>query len=248
MNINDIFTEIEYTKERSARELFEFVKQKVKELSVWSGEHSRTKTLREMKYRELDKGLSDKFTQELMPFAYYANTYYGNKSEVRFKPCCGSEQYDGIIANNNEKTFVEVTNAIDGKKWRLQKELLVENGVSPWEHNIHGVEGNKTKRNRSASDIITSNELVNHTDVIRTAIELVKEKANNKCKMSMEQKLPYGKDKTILIVTFDDTGFSENDRNDFVNFKQAEIDSMEHNFIKMILFGWDSKKFIPENL
>ncbi|MCH7556857.1 MAG: hypothetical protein IIB56_05300 [Planctomycetes bacterium] len=64
----------------------------------------------------------------------------------------------------------------------------------------------------------------------------------------MEEKLRYGKDKTILIVTFDDTGFSENDRNDFVNFKQAEIDSMEHNFIKIILFGWHSKKFIPENL
>ncbi len=66
--------------------------------------------------------------------------------------------------------------------------------------------------------------------------------------MSMEQKPPYGKDKTILIVTFDDTGFSEKDKNDFVNFKQAEIDSMEHNFIKIILFGWTSKKFIPESL
>ncbi|MBW8040877.1 MAG: hypothetical protein FVQ85_12850 [Planctomycetes bacterium] len=248
MNINDIFTEIEYTKERSTRELFELVKQKEKELRVWSEEHSGTKTLREMKYREFNKGLPNKFAHELTPFAYYANTYYGNKPRVRFKPCCGSEQYDGIIANNNEEIFVEVTNAIDGEKWGLQKELLVENGYSPWEYNIHGVEGDKTKRNRSASDIITSNECANHTDVIRNTKQLVKDTANNKCKMSMEQKLPYGKDKTILIVTFDDTGFSENDRSDFVNFKQAEIDSMEHNFIKIILFGWISKKFIPENL
>ena len=66
--------------------------------------------------------------------------------------------------------------------------------------------------------------------------------------MSMEQKPPYGKDKTILIATFDDTGFSENDRGDFIDFKQTEIDSMEHNFIKIILFGWTSKKFIPERL
>lgn len=242
MDINDILTEIGYTEERSAKELFEFVKHKRKELRAWSG-HSKKET-----YSELNKGLPYKFEHELAPFAYYANTYYGNKPEVRFKPCCGSEHYDGIIVDNSKEVFVEITDAIDGKKWGLQKELLVENGYSPWEYNVHGVEGDKTKRNRSASDIITSNELVNHTDVIRTTIELVKEKANNKCKKSIEQKLPYGRNKSILIVTFDDTGFSENDRNDFVNFKQAEIDSMEHNFIKIILFGWDSKKFIPENL
>ncbi len=248
MNINDILTEIEYTKERSAEELFEFVKQKEKELSVWSGEHSGTKTLREMKHRELDKELFDKFAHELAPFAYFAKNFYGDAPNAMFKPCYGSEQYDGIIANNNKKIFVEITNAIVGWKWGLQKELLIEKGCSPWEHGIHGVQGNKTKRNRSASDIKTSNELVNYTDRIRTTIELVKEKTNNKCKKSMEQKLPYGRNKTILIVTFDDTGFSENVWNDFVYFKQAEIDSMEHNFIKTILFGWISKKFIPENL
>jgi len=248
MNINDILTKIEYTKERSAKELFEFVKQKSKELSEWNPEHSDAKTRREMKYKEHGKGLPYKLEYELKPFAYYANSYYGNKPEVRFIPCCGSEQYDGIIVDNNKKIFTEITDAIDGEKWGLQKELLIENGWSPWEHNIHGVQGNKTKRNRSASDIITSNELVNHIDLIRATKELVKKQAHNKCKMSTEQKLPYGKDKTILFVTFDDTGFSKNDRSDFINFKQAEIDSMEHNFIKIILFGWDSKKFIPENL
>ncbi len=249
MNIKDIFTEIEYTKERSARELFEFVKQKGKELSAWSGEHSGTKTLREMKHRELDKGLPYKFRYELTPFAYYANTYYGNKPEVRFKPCCGSEQYDGIIVVNNRKIFVEIANAIAGRKWGLQKELLVENGVSPWEHNICGVKGNKTKRNRTVSDIIKSDELTNCKDTICKTKELIKETAFNKCKKSLEPKLPYGKGKTILIVTFDDTVlFREKRRDDLINFKQTEIDSMEHNFIKITLFGWDSMKFIPENL
>jgi hypothetical protein len=242
MDINDILTEIDYTRERSAKELFDFVEQKKKELIAWKGS-SRTET-----YSELNKGLPYKFAHELTPFAYYANTYYGNKPEVRFKPYCGSEQYDGIIVDNNKKIFVEITDAIDGWKWGLQKELLTKNGCSPWAHNICGVEGNKTKRNRSAGDIITSNELINDTDLIRAAKEVVKEKANKKCKMSMEQKLPYGKEKTILIVTFDDTGFGENDRTDFANFKQAEIYSMEHNFIKIILFGWNSKQFIPENL
>jgi len=248
MDINDILTEIEYTKERSSEELFEFVKQKRKELKAWNPEHLDAKTRREMRYREHDKGLPYKFEHELAPFAYYANTYYDNKSEVRFKPCCSSEQYDGIIFDDNKEIFVEITDAIAGRKWGLSKELLIENRCSPWPHNIHGVKGNKTKRNRLASDIITSNELVSHPELILAAKELVKEKANKKCKKSMGKKLRYGKDKTILIVTFDDTGFSENDRGDFVKFKEDNIDSMEHSFIKIILFGWISKKFIPENL
>ena len=247
MDINDILTEIEYTKQRSAEELFEFVKQKRKELESWNPEHSDATTCREMRYREYGKGLPYKFEHELAPFAYYANTYYCNKPEVRFKPCCGSEQYDGIIFDNNKKLFVEITDAIDGRKWGLQKEFLIENGCSPWEHNILGVQGNKTKRNRSARDIIVSNDSPSHKETILKAKELVKKAANNKCKMSMEQKQPYGENKTILIITFDDTVFFiESDWNDFVNFKQAEIDSIKHNFIKIILFGWISKKFIPE--
>jgi len=245
VQLDNILTEIEYTKERSAIELFKFVKQKREELKKWKPEHSDAKTRRKMRYRELGKGLLYKFEHELAPFAYYANTFYANKPEVRFKPCCGSEQYDGIILGNNKEIFVEITDAIDGQKWGLQKELLIENGSSPWAHSIHGVKGNKTKRKRLANDIITSNELLSHTDLIRAAKKLVKEKASDKCKKSIEQKLPYGKDQTILIVTFDDTGFGENDRDDFVNFKQAEIDSMEHKFRKIILYGWLGKKFIP---
>ena len=160
MVINDILTKIEYTEKRSTKDLLKFVEHKRKELRAWSG-LSKAET-----YSERAKGLPYKFEHELAPFAYYANTYYGNKPEVRFKPCCGSEQYDGIIFDDNKEIFVEITNAIDGWKWGLQKELLIEKGSAPWAHNIHGVKGNKTKRNRSASDIITSNELVNHKDLI----------------------------------------------------------------------------------
>ena len=119
---------------------------------------------------------------------------------------------------------------------------LLSSNRNASEENLTGSES------ASARDIITRNELTSQADYISAKKNLVKEKASDKCKKSMGEKLPYGESKTILIVTFDDTGFSENDRNDFVNFKQAEIDSMEHNFIKIILFGWVSKKFIPENL
>jgi len=130
MNINDILTEIEYTKERSAKELFEWFTLKNEELSEWCQEHSETKALREIKYRNPSR-LFDKFAHELAPFAYYVKTQYSNKLRARFKPCCGSEPYDGRIIDNGDEIFVEITNAIDGKTWSLQKELLIENGHSP---------------------------------------------------------------------------------------------------------------------
>ena len=197
-----------------------------------------------MRYREYGKGLPYKFEHELKPFAYYANTYYSNKPEVRFGPRCGSEPYDGIIIYNNNEVYVEITDAIDGKIWGLQKELLIEYGHSPWEHNIHGVKGNKTKRNRTVNDIITSNELTKCKDTICKTKELIKETAFNKCKKSLEPKLPYGQGTTILIVTFDDTVFREKRRNDLMELKKTEIDSMKHNFKQIILFGWLSHKFI----
>jgi len=148
MNSNDILSEIEYTKERSAEELFEWFEEKNRQFSEWSKKHSETKHLRQKKHEELSKGLPYKFLMELTPFAYFAKKYYINTPSARFKPCCGSEEYDGIIFDNNKKIFVEITNAIAGRKWGLQKELLIENACSPWAHNIRGVQGNKTKRDK----------------------------------------------------------------------------------------------------
>ena len=247
MNINDILTEVEYTKERSAKELFEWMSLKNKELSEWSWEHSETESLRKIKHRELSKRLPDRFVHELMPFAYYAKSYYGDKREVRFKPCCGSEQYDGIIIDNGEEIFVEITNAIDGKIWGLQKELLIKNGRSPWEHEILGVKGNKTKRTRSVNDIIISEDSPPHSVIIDKIKETVKKAILEKCKKSLKQTLPYGQNKTVLIGTFDDTVIRpdthKNDWEDFLSFKRTELDSMKHNFKKIILFGWLDKKF-----
>lgn len=192
--------------------------------------------------------MPDKFAHELTPFAYYANAYYGNKPEVKFKPCCGSEQYEGIIIDNRNEVFVEITNAIDGKTWGLQKELLVADGHSPWEHAILGVEGSRTKRTRSVRDIKISEDALPHSVIIDKIKKLVEKTVLEKCEKSLEQNLPYGQNKTILIVTFDDTivrpSIRKNYWDDFIDFKRAEVDSMKHNFKKIILFGWLDKKFI----
>ena len=132
--------------------------------------------------------------------------------------------------------------------WGLQKELLLENGHSPWAYGINGVKDNKTKRNRSVNDIIINNEAISHSDLIYKIKKLVKNKVLTKCTKSMEQNLPYGQNRTILIVTFDDTvvrpSISKKDWDNFLDFKQSEVDSIAHNFRKLILFGWLDKQFI----
>jgi hypothetical protein len=244
MNINDIITEAEYTKERSAKELFEWFTQKEKELWTWSQEQST-----KIKHKELSKGLPDKFAHELTPFAYYAKTYYGDIPNVKFKPCCGSEQYDGIIIDNGPEILVEITNAIFGEEWAVMKEVLAEKGIVPWAYDILGVnKKNRAEKKKEAIDIIAGGEerkQVNHIFELR---KLVKKTTEDKCVKSLDALLPYGQNKTILIVTFDDTiirpSTSKEKWDDFVNFKHSEIDSMKHNFKKIILLGWLDKRFI----
>lgn len=244
MNINDILSKNEYTKERSAKELFEWMSLKYEEWSEWMLDNPK------LKYTELNKGLPKKFIFELMPFAYYANNYYSDNSEDMFNPCSGSERYDGIIIDNANKTFVEITYAVDGKISGLQDELLMKTGHSPWEYDILGVKDNKTKRKRSVNDIIISEDSPPHTVIIDKIKTTVKTAISEKCKKSLKQMLPYGQNKTILIATFDDTvirvrtGIHKNDWDNFVSFKQTELDSLEHNFKKITLFGWLDKTFI----
>jgi len=244
MEIEKILTVSEYIKERSAQELFDWMIQKNIELSNWSWEHCNTKELRQIKQRELAKELPNKFIFELIPFAHYAKNYYGDYPNARFIPCCKSESYDGIIIDNSIKTFVEITSAIDGKKRALQLELLLENGLSPSEHNIHGVLGNKTKRNRSVNDIITSNECISTSWAIGKLKELVKKTTLEKCNKSMPPKLVYEQNKTILITTFDDMGIHGEKWDDFEDFKKKEIDSIKHNFKQILLFGRVYYEFI----
>lgn len=244
MNIDDILTKIEYTKERSALELFEWFTQKEKELWAWSQEQHP-----KIKHRELSKGLPDKFAHELTPFAHYANTYYRDIPNARFKPCCDSEQYDGIITDNENKIFVELTNAIFGNEWAIQKEVLAEKGIAPWAYDILGVnKKNRAAKKKQAIDIATGREVAEEVDCICKLKELVKKTVEDKCAKSLDISLPYGQNKTILIVTFDDTvvrpSTSKKGWDDFADFKRTEIDSIKHNFRKITLFGWLNKKFI----
>jgi len=112
------------------------------------------------------------------------------------------------------------------------------------------------KKKKAAIDMFTGDETEenlwkganNVSDCINKLKELVKKTVADKCAKSLKRNLPYGQNKTILIVTFDDTIVRPSTRgkkwDDFVDFKRTEVDSMEHNFKNVILFGWLDKKFI----
>jgi hypothetical protein len=93
-----------------------------------------------------------------------------------------------------------------------------------------------------------SGEIPKQVDCICELKKLVKKRAEKKCVTSLEPSLWYGRNKTIFIVTFDDIvvspSTSKKDWDDFVDFKRTEIDSMKHNFGKIVLFGWCDKTFI----
>lgn len=244
MSINDILPEIEYTKERSAEELFEWMTLKDEELRAWSWEHPK------IKHRELSKELPKKFLHELMPFAYYANTYYGNNPEARFKPCCDTaKKYEGIVVDSGNEIFVEITEAKFGEEWAVIKEVLTEKGIAPCEYDILGVsKKNRAEKKKEAVAIIAGGEERKQVDRICELKKLVKKTAEDKCTKSLDASLPYGQNKTILIITFDDIEISpstiKDNWGDFVDFKHSEIDFMKHIFRKIILFGWCDKKFI----
>jgi len=254
MNINNILTKNEYTKERSAKELFKYATQKDKDLSAWSSEQPR-----KIRYKELGKGLPYKFAHELTPFAYYAKTYYSDNPAVRFKPCCGSERYDGIIIDSGDEIFVEITEAIFGNEWAIIKEVLAEGRPALGAYNILGVnKKNRAEKKRAVMDIFAGDETEenrwkganNPSDCINKLKELVKKSVEDKCTKSFDTSLPYGQNKTVLIVVFDNTfvraGFIKRDWDDFVNFKRNEIDSMKHNFRDIVLFGRSDKTFIDQ--
>ncbi len=247
MDMSKILTEEEYTRERSPKELFEWVKQKEKEVEPWCHKHSKNENLRAIKYRK--NGLLDLFSNECRILAYYAIKKYDNRADVKVKPLCDFEPKDGIIIDNGNEIFVEITHAINEEKKPLQKRLLISNGHSPWEYNILGDKGNGRKQSRSPDDIITDNRPIKSNEIIENVKGLIRKAANKKCEKSMKPKLPYGQKKTVLIVAFDDTGigphFDEHKRWDaIVDFKKNEIDRMPHNFRKIQLFAKLNEKFI----
>ena len=247
MDINEILQKDKYTKERSAKDFLTWTVQKQKEVSQWCHNHSETDNLRAIKYRK--NGLLDLFLSECRILAHYVKKKYGNRADVKVKPLCDSESQDGIIIDNGNEIFVEITQAIDEEKRPLQKLLLISNGHAPWEYNILGVKKGQRKQGRSPDDIITDNRSIKANELIENVKGLIKKAVNKKCEKSMKSKLPYGQKKTVLIVAFDDTGigphFDEHKRwDEIVDFKKNEIDCISHNFRKILLFAELNENFI----
>jgi hypothetical protein len=240
----DILTITDYEQERSPDELYEWAYIKNSELSEWAHSSSRTKNDRATKHRELSKGLPNKFANEALPLSYFAEKYYGGRKDLLFKLYSGRQSYDAKLTSQNQRlsTKIEITNAIKGHIWALQKELLVEKGWAPGEQDIKGVRDHKPKHQRTVEDIQLTIGLHSVSKQLAETSRLIECVTNKKIEKSRQPKKPYGVKQTLLLVTFNDTGF-EHMRDRILEFKHSKIDTREHNFEKIILFGWNSKTF-----
>lgn len=243
-SLTEILDAKNYEKPRFADELYEWAQKKNCEISQWSHQYSSSKKDRIYKHTELSKGLVQKFTEEMLPLSYFAKKFYNGNKEILFQASAENKPYDAIFINKDGKVIkkIEITTASKNEKWGLQKELLIENGRAPWEWNIIGVKNNKTRSQRSADDIITTNNFSNKNERFKKTKELLKEATKKKAEKSLGEDKPYGDKKTVLIVTFDDTGF-ENKRQEILDYKHSNLDELKHSFEKIILFGQISNEF-----
>jgi len=242
--LSDILTTQDYERPRRSEELWDWWRRVDAEISQWAACHSQTREDRTAQYDEINMGLTHKFCHDAFPISYFAHKFYKHVEDARFLLSAGSQQYDAAIIDQTNEIIrkIEVTNAIQGQIWALQKELLAEDGVAPMEENILGVKGAKSKKKRTTADIEICNEAHDTRERVDKVLQLTKSAGSEKTKKSIEAGAPYGVKQTLLIVTFDDTGFDQFEQKVF-QFKRDEIDSLEHNFDEILLFGWLTRRF-----
>jgi hypothetical protein len=77
------------------------------------------------------------FCEELWPLANYAKAFYGNRSDVSFKPVIGNQSHDAELIDDKSGStlcYFEITQALDdeaGYQERLRMEHLVQHGHAP---------------------------------------------------------------------------------------------------------------------
>ncbi len=174
------------------------------------------------KYEGVHSKLGMVFRKEGIILAHYGKKYYGDMSSATIQPSFDGEPYDGIVRKEGEEVRVEITDSIDGPQWDEDREELKRCGYS-----VH--------------DLVA-------TEVVALKVQArIREVMCKKCGKSKDGW--YGENKTVLIITFDDThlGWKETRqkyRDELVEFKRSKIDTIKHPFREILLFGWCEKQFI----
>ena len=153
--------------------------------------------------------LVKKFMEEIWPLALFADAFYRDRSDVRFRPVIGDQPlYDALLIEAGcPQQFLEITQAFDGHQNHLRMRHLVQHRHAP----VTGPNLVQDKLTGSMPETWSDTE--SHEHLLARTFATIQEAVHRK-----SQK-PYGS-QTSLIVEFDDNHIhTESDQrilNDFV--------------------------------
>lgn len=226
--LNEILSKEEYRRKRTAQQLNKWV-EVMDSLLRGIGKRKR--------FEILERGIGKKFIKEVHPLKLFAQHYYKERDDVLFKPELKNLPFDAIILQGEEELYkVEITEAIDGRKWGLQKELLLEQGWAPVTGKIDA--GNTRKHKRKKGDIKATSAAKESYDIFKETLMLIDRALKKKARKKYSNN-------TLLILVFDDQiGFNpDKNQEELKKFVQEKIHSFEFNFHKIFLVGWSGKLF-----
>lgn len=233
--LDGILSKEQYEQRRTPQQLSEYV-----EIV-----HSQ---LREMekatRYRVCGKGIGKKFIKEMHPLNLFAQLYYHARDDISFEARLGDQSFDAqVFKGEKELCKIEITEAIDGLRWALQKELLLENG---WAPGTGTIECPTRKHNRKRGDIKPTLECVETAQHVQQELSLIEEALDTKFEKSNRASGSYGRG-TWLLVAFDDTTIFRPDqlkpcdKEALLDLVRRKIGSFKAGFDKVFLVGWSGR-------
>jgi hypothetical protein len=234
-SINEYLNKGEYEKKRTPSELNKWV-QELNSLIKGMEKNER--------YKLLEGGLGKKFIREVIPLNHFVQHDFSDRTDIWVEPLSGNESADARIYQKEGKELlyeVQITEAIDGDKWALQKELLLgDKGCAPETGVVRRVKMQKGK-----NEIESKSGWRRHSDI-------VKDELKNICH-SLEKKLDcitYCDTKTVLLLYFDDGIVFRPDDEQTAKERillTTEVSKLIHskkpNIDKLVLVGRGGKSF-----
>jgi hypothetical protein len=190
------------------------------------------------RFRVLGNGIGKKFIKEMHPLNLFAQLRYSARDDISVQAILGNQSFDArVFEGHRELCKVEITEAIDGARWALQKELFLQDGWFPGTGKIECI---SRKHNRKKGDIKAELEAVKGCELVQETVHLIEEVLDKKFNKS------YGSN-TWLLVAFDDTtalhpdGLKPDDKRKLCDSVQGKIHSAKPTFEKIFLIGWSGK-------
>jgi hypothetical protein len=182
------------------------------------------------------------FMEESYPLAIFVKNYFSTDSSVKLEQKVGNQPYDVKVFENSNFDFIEITQAINGEEEYLRNRQLNQTGsVAATGPMIKtGTKANKTLK----------------TEFPLVAVSHEGEKENKKQLIQQAIQSKFSKqypDKTILLVAFDDSIFSEaDDINELKLFLNEHIIPLNTKFNNIFLVGIQKQILVstltPHNL